>query len=434
MSVSGTAAWQLPVQWPRDPREVADGARAATVRMLKGGVLVALLALSIFDRFGLRLTDGYSVHPTLIAMYLVATLIVVSRAAQINTRGALAYLAVASVATLSFVVNAELGPTQYVSLGSFFLVIVLYAPLSLGLARDVVPSALWRWTVQTYIGFALFLAMAGIAQFGAQFVFRPEWLFDYRPLIPEPIRMAGIWNTVNHAGDWIKSNGFFLREASEFSFVMALAFLCELSLARRKWVMTILAAALVVTYSGSGLLALAVALLFPLGRRSLVQALSAAVVAVFLFMLLGDLLNLSYTVGRVDEFNSDKSSADSRFVHPAVVAFQEIDSHSWTVLLGHGPGTLEKMHNAFETTFAKAVFEYGLLGVLALGALVLGALNRSAAPMRIRVALAVHWVLLGGHLTNPEALLLIYLFSAMWPAGTAARAIEARRAGGSALV
>jgi hypothetical protein len=76
-----------------------------------------------------------------------------------------------------------------------------------------------------------------------------------------------------------------------------------------------------------------------------------------------------------------------------------------------------------QTTYAKALFEYGLLGSLAFGALILGALNRSAAPLRLRVGVGVSWLLLGGNLLASEVLLFIYVLSAMWPEGTAARAL-----------
>jgi hypothetical protein len=77
-----------------------------------------------------------------------------------------------------------------------------------------------------------------------------------------------------------------------------------------------------------------------------------------------------------------------------------------------------------ETTYGKAMFEYGLAGMLAFGALILGALNRSGAPIRIRVALGVAWLLLGGNLLTAEFLLLIYMFCAMWPEGAAAGPVK----------
>jgi hypothetical protein len=369
-------------------------------------------------------TADYSIPPGMIALYVLLGVMIATGTGVLNTRGALAYMAVVCVAALSYLANASLRPPPAPSIASFLLLFVLYAPFAFSFRPGAVGPQLWRWSVRLYIAFALFLAAAGIAQFFVQFVFRPDWLFDYMPLIPEPIRASGGWNTVNWAGQWIKSNGFFLREASIFSVAMAFALICELSMARRKWVLAMLAVGLVLTYSGSGLLCLAVAMLFPLDRHCLPRVLACAAAAAAVYFLFGEALNLGYTVGRMDEVNYGKTSAYCRFVYPNVLILQSFDSSVWASLLGNGPGTMPKLDafcaNGVETTYAKAVFEYGLLGALAFGALILVALNRSAAPIRIRVALAVMWLLLGGNLLTSEFLLLIYLFSAMWPEAIAA--------------
>jgi hypothetical protein len=215
-------------------------------------------------------------------------------------------------------------------------------------------------------------------------------------------------------GNLLKSNGFFLREPSFFSLQMALGLLLELSLARRKWVMAILGLGLILSYSGSGFIVLGVALLFPFGRRSLLQIAAAAAVGAVIYLTLGDVLNLTYTVDRMDEVSSNRSSAYCRFVDPVVVTWHDIDANGWAGLLGHGPGTLHKMYGTCETTFAKVPFEYGLLGALAMGMLLLSALGRSAVPVRVRAALGVQWAT-QPYLLGPEAVLAIYILCAMWP-------------------
>lgn len=422
-----SSAWQLPVQWPQPataPRSAAPGAQ----RLLKAALVFALLALTVLDRFGLKVVDEFAIPPGLMAMYGLAAAMVLAGAAQLNTRAALGYLAVASTAALSLMVNAALAPPPFVSTASFLLLLVLYAPLCVSLRSGAVAPELWRWTVGMFIAFALFAALAGIAQFFVQFVFRPAWLFDYTALIPEPLRASRGWNTVYSTGAWIKSNGFFFREPSIFSVVMAFALLCELSLARRKWVMAILAMALVLTYSGSGLLTLAVGMLFPLGRGALVRILAFGVLAAGMVAFFGDALNLSYTLNRIDEFGSERSSAYCRFIYPGAVTLQQFDSNLWTTVLGHGPGSMERMgatcSDGAQTAYAKLLFEYGLAGALAFGALLLGALNRSAAPVGIRAAVGATWLLLGGNLLASEVLLFIYIVSAMWPKGTARAAMS----------
>jgi hypothetical protein len=413
-------AWQSPLQWPQPAGHAQSALRDArrTERTLKAAFVFALLALTILDRFGLRLTADYSIPPGLVAMYVVLAAMMVSGVAELNARGALAYLTVASIASLSYMVNTSLGAQANVSLTSLFLLCVLYAPFAISLRRGAVSADLWRWVVQMYVAFALFVAIAGIAQFFAQFAFSEEWLFDYTALIPEALRRSGGWNTVNAAGEWIKSNGFFLREASIFSIVTAFALVCELNLSRRKWVMAILAFGLLLTYSGSGLVCLALALLFPLGSRSVLRLLAFLLAGVAIFYLFGEALNLSYTLNRVEEFGSQKTSAYCRFIYPGALVLQHLDANAWTSVLGNGPGTMPKMDAAcadgVETTYGKALFEYGVLGALAFGLLIVSALNRSGAPIQVRVALAVMWLLLGGNLLTSEFLLLILLFCAIW--------------------
>jgi len=421
-------AWQLPVQWPQ-ARTADLGGWAARDRLLKAAILFAMLALTALDRFGLRVIGESSAPAGLIAMYGLAGAMLLAGAAEVNRRMVLAYLAVVSIATMSLTVNAAFTPLPFLSKMSLLFLIVLYAPLCLSLRAGVVSPELWRRTVSVYVGFAVFVAAAGIAQYLVQFVYHSAWLFDYTPLIPERLRATRGWNTaytvgVNLPGAWTKSNGFFMREPSIFSVVMAFGLLCELSLARRKWVMAVLAVALVLSYSGSGLLCLAAGLLFPLGRKTLARALAVAILAAGVVVIFGDALNLSYTLNRSDEVFRKDSSAYCRFVAPAAQAAREINSDPWAGLLGHGPGSMVRMggecgDNRVQTTYAKVLIEYGLLGALAFGALMLGALNRASAPLRIRVAAGVAWLLLGGNLLDSLYLLFIYLVSAMWPENVA---------------
>jgi hypothetical protein len=423
MSALGPA-WQTPLRWPAAAAAERDAQEAE--RPLKAAIVFAMIAITLLDRFGLRISADYSIPPGMVAMYALAAVMLLTGSASLNAAGARAYLVLVSVAGLSFIVNSTLEPRAHASLASFLLLTVLYAPFVVSLRPGDARPELWQWVVRLYVGFALLLAVAGIAQFFLQFVYRPAWLFDYAPLIPDALRGSGDWNTVNWADGWIKSNGFFLREPSIFSIAMAFGLICELSQRRRRWAMAVLAAGLVLTYSGSGLLCLTVAMLFPLGRGAVLRVLACLAAGAAVFFLFGEALNLSYTLGRAGEFGSDKTSAYCRFVYPNLLVLQNLDLNMWAVLLGHGPGTMPKLDamcgNGVETTYAKALFEYGIAGALAFGALVLHALNRSAAPIRIRVALGVMWLLLGGNLLTSEFLLLIYLFSAIWPEGTASRA------------
>jgi hypothetical protein len=329
-------------------------------------------------------------------------------------------VAVVTAAGLSYLVNTWFEPRPHQSVTAWMLVPLSYAPFALVL-RDA-DAALWRWTARAFVTAALVVAAAGIAQFFAQFVTSVPWLFDYAPLLPEALRASGQWNTVNPVqadGYWIKSNGFFLREASMFSVVLALGIICELVLGARRWALALLAAGLVLSYSGSGLLCLAVALALPFERRTLLRIVGLAACAAVLVLLLGDVLNLTYTVNRIAEFGSERSSAYCRFIHPAFAVAQGLHTDAWSALLGHGPGSLTRAGatcvDLHQPTYGKLLFEYGLIGLLAFGGLILHALHRSGVPLRVRVGLGFSWLFLGGNLVSSEIIAAIFLFCAIWP-------------------
>lgn len=412
-------AWQLPRVTPSET-------------FLKAGLVFAVLALTVLDRFGLRLTASWSMPAALVATYALIAITLANDTARIDRRAAALFAALVTVAGASFLLNTWFEPRALRTATSLLLVALSYAPFMFMLAPDAAGAELWRWTLRAFATAAAVVAAAGIAQFFVQFFTSAEWLFNYTPLIPEVVRTSGSWNTVHPVtswvqadGYWIKSNGFFMREASFFSVVLAYGIICELLIGVRRWAIVLMAAGLVLSYSGSGLVALAVALIFPLERRTLVRILGVAACVAAVVYFLGDTLNVAYTVQRIAEFGDERSSAYCRFIQPGVAVAQGLQLDPWSALLGHGPGSLTRWGmtcaDLHEPTYGKLLFEYGLLGAFAFGALVLLALNRSQAPLRLRIALGVSWLLVGGNLVSSEVLAMIFLFCSLWPAASAPR-------------
>jgi hypothetical protein len=425
-------AWQAPLQWP-DGAATSEIHLVARERLLTAGILFAMLSMTVLDRFGLKVTEQAVIPVAMIAMYALVAVMLLGRAAQLNFRAAVAYLAIISVATISLLLNVPHMPLSFISTGSLLYLITLYAPFCFSLRQGAVAPELWRWTVSLFIAFAVFLGVAGIVQYFAQFVFKAEWLFDFTPLIPDRLSNSQGWAIEYqiHSTDGVaftKSNGFFMREPSIFSVIIAFGLLCEFSLDRRRLVMTILAAALLASHAASGLVCLAAGLFFSLGRsklaRAVVFSLVAAGVVSAVVSVFGDTVNVQTYTNRVDEPFRTNTSAYCRLVAPTLDVARHIDSHPWTSVVGHGPGTVGRMtegcggNPSVAAAYAKAFFEYGLAGTLAFGVLILGALNRSSAPLGIRVGAGVAWVMLGGNLLDGLYLLFIYVVSAMWPEGT----------------
>ena len=198
---------------------------------------------------------------------------------------------------------------------------------------------------------------------------------------------------------------------------MALALLGELVLFKRVLRIALFALALLLSYSGTGLLALFIGLLFPLGRRTIVQLFVLLGIGGLVVWLLGDVLNLSFTLGRVKEFGSEHSSAYIRYIAPIRLIHDSLDTDAWTALLGHGPGAIQRTTQGYQfhgATWAKLIFEYGLLGFVAFLVLVMAALNQRLMPIQVRAALFFCWLIMGGHLLTPENTALMLALVGFW--------------------
>jgi hypothetical protein len=387
-------------------------------RALRWGLLCLILSTTVFSRFALRLVGGFPLDTSFVALYVVLAVWLWRGMARVDVRALVLYGMVLSAATVSLMVNLNFGIAP-VSANSLVLLAMTYLPLAFVLALPGDTGASWRWTVRVFGNVALFCAVAGIVQFYAQFFIHDEWLFNFHQHLPWRLQGAVGFNTVIPVGDLYKSNGFFLREPSHFSFLMALALVLELNGARRLSRMLVFSVALLLSYSGTGLLALALGLLFPLGRRTLVTIVAAALVGMAALWLLGDVLNLQFTLERASEFSSPRSSAYARYVAPVVRMVEEIDSLPWSTWVGQGPGTIQRSGrglHSFDPTWAKLLYEYGLLGLLATLALIVYAVTRAPAPLPLRVVLLSGWLVMGGHLLSPEYCALLYLLLCGWPA------------------
>jgi hypothetical protein len=391
-------------------------------------LVFCLLSITVFSRFGLRV-GGHPVDTSLIALYLLLATLLWHGWTRIDPRCFLLYGTGACVATLSLLVNGGFD-TGAPSASSLALLFTIYLPFVFAIRLPGDAKAAWQWTLGMFSHVALLCALAGIAQFYAQFFIHEPWLFNFTGYVPWHLQGPTGYNTVIPVGELYKSNGFFLREPSHFSFLMALALVAELQFARRPLRLAAFGMALLLTYSGTGLLALSLGLMFPLGRRTLVQLLVLSVVGFVMFGLLGDTLNLNLTLNRVNEFGSERSSAYTRYIAPMRLLTEEIASTPWAVLLGHGPGTMQRVVHgvrSFDPTWAKLLFEYGLLGFGAFVALVGHTMSRFAAPVPLRVMLFMCWLVMGGYLLSPENCTMLYVLLCGWSEASADGPLGASR-------
>lgn len=379
-------------------------------------LLALALSVTVASRLGLRV-GSHPFDSSFVVVMIGLALLAARRWLRVDAVALVLYAATAGIATLSLAVNRTFGIVPS-SVGSIALLLSVYLPFIATLHAPGRSEDHWRWTRDLFSAVALGCAFAGIAQFYLQFVIDAPWLFDYARYMPWRLQGPGGYNTVIEVGSFTKSNGFFLREPSHFSFLMALGFLIEFNTRARPWRLGVFAMALLLTYSGTGLLALCLGMLFPLGRRTVMQLAAMALLGVLVFCVFGEVLNLDFTLNRVAEFGSERSSAYIRYIAPMKVVAEEIGSDPWTVLLGHGPGTMQRTLRgiqSFDPTWAKLLFEYGLLGFLSVAGLMLHAVSRCAAPTPVRVALFMNWLVMGGYLLSPDTCVMVYLLLGAWP-------------------
>ncbi len=415
----------------------ADAQSPASVRAIRWCIVFVLLSTTVLARFGVNV-GGESLPVSLAALYALLAALALAKHTRVAGTTMLLYGCVLLLAYTSWFINSSYAPVNRSSPSSLLFLIALYLPFTVVLRTPNTSDSEFRWTARAFSNIAMLCAIAGIAQFFAQFFFKAPWLIDFTPMLPDAIRNIGTYNTSIPVGDLYKSNGFFLREPSAFSFLMALAAIVEMNTEKRWRRVAFFVFALLLTYSGTGLLALLIGLMFPLGRNTLVRLVTLVVGGGLLIVLLGDTLNLSFTVNRLQEFGSERSSAYIRYIAPMHVIAGSIDASPWSALFGHGPGSIQRTSQsfqAFDPTWAKLLFEYGLVGCAAMLTLVVHALVQSRVPAQISAVLFFSWLIMGGHLLSPDNVSVLYVLACMWrpqTTGEVARAIASPATTGAA--
>jgi hypothetical protein len=395
-------------------------------RLLRAATLLLLLSVTVLERFGLS-AGALSVSAAMLAIYPFLAVAGLAGALVLSLERCLLYGLCMAVALASLLANE-----QQASFSSFALLGAMYLPFVFVLRDGALARNDAGWIYARFLDICGICAVVGVAQFALQLVIHARWLFDYSPYIPAPLRVTGIFNPVISIGSLNKANGFFFREPSGFSYLMALGLIAELVSSKRPWRLAIMGLALLLTYSGTGILALLLASLHPFGVKTALRLAGVVLLGALVFWLLGDTLNLSFTLGRINEFSAESSQSSGyiRYIAPARLVGETIGSSAFSAWLGHGPGTIFHTLRSYEfhdPTWAKLLFEYGALGFVAFLGLFLITLRRRQLPIQLRAALLWGWLIMGGHLLSPEQNFLTLVLVGFTPFGSSLGACSARQ-------
>ena len=341
-------------------------ARDRSVAWSLTAIFVAALVL---QRFGIPFGDS-KVNLVTFVVFAVLGLGVVRGQMVLDARRAAAWLAFATWCLVSGLYTIQLNPTPGLrnSLPSLLHFVGLYLPFAFRFTGTMPRAEVYG----RFQAVALFVAGCGILQFLAQL--GGISVFSFLDYMPEQYSVEPIFNVVIPLGStaWMKSNGFFLVEPSVFSQTMAIAIGIELLFFRRISVLCVLAAAMLFSASGTGVLGLALVLALiatttrALDARLLFGLLAAAgiiaLLAIFAFQDVGNVF-----ASRVDEVNVQGSSARLRFITPFLATAEVIDRFPEAIVWGTGPGSSERLSLGFSYSVPtpwKVGFEYGLPGLV----------------------------------------------------------------------
>ena len=396
-----SAVWAL----ERPTNEAADAQPLSIVQVGATRLLVVALILLLATQ---RLTIPVGRFPIPFSVPIFAFLFMwgyFRRYWVIDPRRMIAYLAaIACLLTSSLVVSAS----RTFSAPSLLYLVGLYGSFVMVAPYGDLKS-FFRSHQIAMVGFSVF----GILQFAVQLAGMP--FIDPLAMVPESFLLPN-YNTIQpltYGADMIKSNGGLFLEASHLSKAIAVAILIELIYFRRLSVLAIFCCCYATTFSGTGLLVLAVGGFSGLHYISKKWAIAFALLGL---VVAGGLVvtgNADAWTERTAEFSNQQSSGTMRFVTPYVRLWSDLknDFH----LFGHGAGSTQEQFSevggieAFDPTPVKLTFEYGPLAAMAFMAFMLYGLYSGAAVWPLKHAVAVLFFFLTGGLLEAPTLFYCYL-------------------------
>lgn len=264
--------------------------------------------------------------------------------------------------------------------------------------------------------FALFIAVCGIAQFFLQFGIGNRYAFPIDNLVPKGFIIQGFHNLnpLGYLSTVYKSNGVFLQEPSFFSQLIAVAIVVELATSMRWLRLAILGLASIVSYSGTGLLILAVCIPIVLIFNRRLDVLGMVIGLVVFAAIFAVPLKLDVILTRLGEFNSPRSSAFQRFVSWYFLIRDTTFSNPWRALFGFGVGSFREVsagavYIVAEMFHAKLLVELGIVGTLVYVGFLMYCTFTSDAPIVVRIAVATLYFMNGAYADSVSGIALSLL-------------------------
>lgn len=369
----------------------------------KWPIFVVLFGCIFLQRFGLPL-GGFrlpAVVPVVAAVFFV---LLVQNRAVIAERSALLFILFCAYALFCAGLALAVPPQgTTASVFSIGYLLILYSFIVFRLR----PGLAVAETLAIFRNFVTIIAVCACLQFAAQFA--GIGLFSFAGFVPDSLLLEEAYNVVIpvwYGATIYKANGIFLLEPSFLSQFAAVALVIEFLYFGSAARMGLFVLALIVAFSGTGLLILgfAVVVASVLERRALWRMVGLLVIGGLILALFGASIAPEYmdsVVRRLSEFDSEEASGFIRFISPYImVGDATADPRS---IIGFGPGTAERFDMLGYTygvnAVTKILIDYGIPGLSIYVLLLLSCFYR--AEMRALSAVGLFWFVFGGgyHLT-----------------------------------
>jgi hypothetical protein len=339
-------------------------------------------------------------------------LLLITKRAYLNLTIVLAFAFMACSIIVSTIANLDSAYISYLSAIYFF---ILYLPFSI--KSKTRPSDM-IFILRTFQRFVALASILAVAQFISQILF--HFYFDIKSFIPPEYFLNG-YNTTYKAPvlDIYKSNGYFFLEPSFLSQFCAMAIIFELLYFRRIAYVTLYFIALVLSFSGTGILLILlvspmlIKRVFWLFKKHLPQA-----VAFLAFSSISLIYVLpSYLVRIQNQSQIADNSLSVRWIYP-VLALQHM--RGLHIIYGFGPGSESRFPLPYFANFTapfSVVFQYGLVGVACYLLFVfLFFKNFAKMPFSVTFNLSVliPYLILSGALLQPFSIFIILALAGLW--------------------
>lgn len=398
--------------------------KAIDRRMGKLFIHATLIACLCLQRFGLIL-GGSAVFFCLPIFLGLLGLMFMSGRAELRPIPIFLYCLFAFDGIIATLIALNTPETSTkISILSFFSLLTIYICL---LFR---PSDRFsgRDTIDIFLFYARMIAILGVLQYLAQFA--GVRLFSFMLAIPPltPVLVEPLYNynpILTYGSNTLRSNGFFLIEPSIFSQLMALGIAVEVFVKRSYKFLPLYAVAYLFSFSGTGLLALAISivLLGLFDRRNLNRILLFVVVVAALMGIMAVAFpdQFNSLAGRAGEAQYEGSSGYARYF----AQFDTIKAYlgETRTIIGYGPGGMERSAHYIPGSgnpALKLFIDYGILGMIAFFAFFIHSIWRKDAKI-LSLYFLVNFQLGGGSLLFPPLIILIVVLC-VWSVNEPARA------------